>query len=70
MGHQLTEAEKTFLRRMVPAVMAGATLEEAGRAVLARDEELWLAAIAKDDQGQAIRDSLCYLVYKHAKGLR
>lgn len=59
----MTAAEKTFLNRMVPHMMAGLSFEEAGRAVLANDERLWLAATAKDDIGEAIRTSMAKLVH-------
>lgn len=59
----LTKAEKTFLDRMIPYIVAGKTLEEAARAVLEDDERLWLIATAKDDQGQFIREELARRVY-------
>ena len=59
----MTAAEKTFLNRMVPHMMAGLSIEQAGRAVLADDERLWLAATEKSDVGQAIRDGICERVY-------
>ena len=59
----LTPAERAFIERMAPHVAAGKSLEEAARAVLADDTRLWLAATAKDDVGQAIRDDMAARVY-------
>jgi hypothetical protein len=38
-------------------------MEDAGRAVLADDERLWLAATAKDETGEEIRNTLAAEVY-------
>jgi hypothetical protein len=62
-GKQMTKAETTFLTRMVPHMIAGLSLEEAGRAVLADDERIWLAATEKSEQGEYIRSELCREVY-------
>lgn len=59
----MTKAEKTFLNRMVPHMVAGLSIEEAGRAVLADDERIWLAATAENDIGFAIREELCAAIY-------
>jgi hypothetical protein len=39
------------------------SFEQAGRAVLADDERLWLAATEKSDQGAAIREELSAEIY-------
>lgn len=59
----LTKAEETFLNRMVPHIMAGKSMEDAARAVLADDERLWLVATADDEIGQEIRSQMCEAVY-------
>jgi hypothetical protein len=63
----MTQAEKTFLNRMVPHMMAGLSFEEAGRAVLADDERIWLATMAQDDTGLAIRQNITTLVYANLR---
>lgn len=67
MAKQLTQAEQTFLNRMVPHVLAGKSFEEAGRAVLADDERLWLASTEKSEIGQAIRAELASEVYQRIR---
>lgn len=59
----MTKNEEIFLKRMVPHMMAGKSLEEAAQAVVDDDQRLWLTAMAKDDQGEMIRDELCRQVY-------
>jgi len=59
----MTKAEQIFLTRMVPHMLAGKSLEEAGRAVLADDERIWLAATENSKTGQAIRDAICERVH-------
>ena len=63
----MTEAEKTFVRRMIPHVLAGKSFEDAAQAVLVDDERLWLAAMAKDDIGEAIRFELSAQVYTRVR---
>ncbi len=60
----MTPAEQTFVSRMVPHILAGKSLVEAGRAVLADDERIWLAATAKDAVGEEIRSELCSEVHR------
>jgi hypothetical protein len=64
----MTEAERIFIERMVPHVEAGKSFDEAARAVLEDDERLWLAATAKDDQGEFIRENLANKVYGVLRG--
>lgn len=67
----LTEAEKTFFTRAAKSyserLLAGenkdTALIDACKDVLASDEALWLTALAKNEQGQVIRDALCTTVY-------
>ena len=63
----MTEAERIFLNRMVPYMVAGKSLAEAGRAVLADDERIWLAAMEGTEQGAAIRAELIREVYEQIK---
>lgn len=63
----MTPAEKTFLNRMVPHMMAGLSFEDAGRAVLADDERIWLAATEQTEAGQGIRTAITKLVYANLK---
>ncbi|MHC2251010.1 hypothetical protein ACVILK_000702 [Bradyrhizobium embrapense] len=65
--HQLTDAEKAFIARMAPHVMAGRTMEEAAAAVVQDDERLWLTAMEDSDVGRAIRDELADKVYASAR---
>lgn len=63
----LTVAEITFLNRMVPHMVDGKSMEDAARAVLADDERIWLAATAKDETGEGIRNALASDVYARIK---
>jgi hypothetical protein len=63
----MTAAEKTFLNRMVPHMIAGKSFEDAARAVLEDDERLWLAATAKDEVGEALRSEICTNVYNRMR---
>lgn len=63
-----TPAEKTFLDRMVPLIMAGDSLREAALKVKQRDEELWLMTMANDEQGAALRSELGKEVYRRIRG--
>ena len=38
-------------------------MEKACKMVLARDEQLWLMTMQKNDEGKAIREALCEQVY-------
>lgn len=60
----MTEPERIFLARMAPYIVAGKSFIEAGRAVLADDERIWLAAMEKTEQGAAIRGALAQQVYE------
>jgi hypothetical protein len=62
----MKQAEKIFLARMVPHMLTGMSIGEAGRAVLADDERLWIAATEQSEQGEAIRDDLARQVYEGA----
>jgi hypothetical protein len=64
---KMTKAEETFLNRMIAHLLAGKSFEEAGRAVLADDERLWLAATEKSEQGEAIRSELAAQVYSNLR---
>jgi hypothetical protein len=59
----MTPAEKTFVNRMIPHVLAGKSFEDAARAVLADDERIWLASTAKDDMGEFIRRELAAQIH-------
>jgi hypothetical protein len=59
----MTPAEKAFVNRMIPHVLAGKSLEDAARAVLADDERIWLASTAKDDIGEFIRRELAAQIH-------
>lgn len=63
MTKELTPAERVFIARMAPHVLAGKTLEEAAAAVIQDDERLWLAATLNTEAGKAIRAELCREVY-------
>jgi hypothetical protein len=62
----LTKAEKAFLDRVALQMVdnPNLSLEDAMRAVRARDEELWLMTMADDEQGKAIRHSLAVATYE------
>ncbi len=59
----MTTDEETFLARMIPYMVLGRNMEDAGRAVLADDERLWLAATERSDVGETIRTELAERVY-------
>lgn len=59
----MTPAEKIFVTRMIPHVLAGKTFDDAARAVLEDDERLWLTAMAQDDIGAAIRTELAAQIH-------
>jgi hypothetical protein len=59
----MTKAEKIFVHRMIPHILAGKSFESAAHAVLADDERLWLATMARDDLGDAIRSELTAQIY-------
>lgn len=63
----MTEAERIFFARMIPHIMGGKSLVEAGKAVLAEDERLWLATIERSEQGAAIRAELGKQVWERIK---
>lgn len=66
----LTKNEEIFLSRAADVMVADPTLtpEQAMRAVLARDEELWLAATAQTEMGETIRHELSASVYRACRG--
>lgn len=63
----LTEAERIFLDRMVPHILAGKRLVDAARAVLEDDERVWLTTMADTDEGAAIREELGKQVYERIR---
>lgn len=63
----MTEAERIFLDRMVPYIMAGKSLVEAGQAVLDDDQRIWIATLERSEQGAAIRGALAEQVYERIK---
>lgn len=63
----MTAAEKTFVARMIPHVLAGKSFDDAARAVLDDDERLWLASMAKDDIGEFIRTELAAQVHSRVR---
>ena len=63
----MTKAEQIFLARMIPHIQAGMSLEEAGRAVLADDERIWLAATADNETGEEIRTTLAAEIYQRLR---
>lgn len=56
-----------LLARMLPLILSGSTMEDAGRAVLQRDRELMYMTLADNDIGRALREHLVKEVYKHAR---
>lgn len=64
----MTKAEMTFLNRMLPHMMAGKSLDDAARAVLADDERLWFGTMAQDDIGATIRAELAAQVHAAVLG--
>lgn len=62
----LTAAEQTFISRMADEIVRNPSLsmEDAAKAVLARDQELWLMATANTDQGKTIRSTLAQQTYE------
>lgn len=63
----MTTAEKAFVSRMIPHILAGKSFDEAARAVLADDERTWLTSTAKDDIGKFIRTELAAQVYSRLR---
>lgn len=66
----MTKAEQVFFSRVADKMIeAGLSLdapgdmEKACKMVLARDEQLWLMTMQKNDEGRAIKDALCEQVY-------
>lgn len=53
-----------FLSRILPYMLAGQTLEQAGESVLADDKRLMNAALANDETGKCIRREMMADVYK------
>lgn len=62
----MTAAEKTFLTRMVPHMMAGLSVEEAGRAVLDDDQRIMNEVFANNRRGveTGVREELSARVYR------
>jgi hypothetical protein len=67
MADQLTQAERVFIERMAPHVMAGKSFHEAAAAVIEDDERLWLAAMEGSEIGEAIRAGLASEIYNSAR---
>lgn len=70
----LTNDERTFFTRvadyMVEAKMDLSTagnIEAACKAVLERDEQLWLLSVSATEEGAAIRSALCAEVYHRCR---
>ena len=57
-----------FLARLMPYVMQGLTIEQAGLKVLARDKELFAEITEQTEQAAAIKQELCKQVYNQVKG--
>lgn len=66
--HKLTADEIAFFDRAAPYIEKGASIEEALRAVLSRDQELIDTATAKTRTGEAIRRGLSAKVYHEIRG--
>ena len=64
----MTQEEIAFLNRAAPYIEKGASIEEALRAVLSRDQELVDMATAKTRTGEAIRKGLAAKVYHEIRG--
>ena len=64
----LTPAEIAFLDRAAPYIEQGVSLEDALRAVLARDQEIASISMAKTRTGEAIRGGLAAQVYHAIRG--
>ena len=62
------QAAATFMARMLPAMLEGATPEEAGKAVLARDQEIMDLTLADTDEGAEIRAALAKGIYAAVRG--
>jgi hypothetical protein len=64
---EMTDAEKAFFERAADYFERGLSFDDAMRAVLARDLELFAAAMAKTLEGEAIRKGLAAQVYHAIK---
>lgn len=64
----ITEAEKTFFNRMIPYMLAGKSLVQAGQAVLDDDQRIWLATMERSETGGAIRAEIAEQVYQSIRG--
>ena len=56
-----------LLARMLPLILIGSTMENAGRAVLQRDRELMNRTLADNDLGVALRKRLAKEVYERVR---
>lgn len=65
----LTKDETIFLSRVADVLVSNPTLtmEEAMKAVLARDEQLWLEVASKTEVGKTIADEMCSDVYRRLR---
>jgi hypothetical protein len=65
----LTKAETVFLSRVADVLVANPTFtnEEAMRAVLARDEQLWLEVATRTPVGNAIAENIARDVHRRAR---
>lgn len=56
-----------ILARMLPLMAQGMTFEQAGRAVLQRDQEIAAQILADTEQGAAIRKEMARKVYAEVR---
>jgi hypothetical protein len=68
--HELTEAERIFVERMVPHIEGGKSFEDAAAAVLEDDERLFLAVVLDSEQAKGIRSEISAAVYRKLRGER
>ena len=68
MSNNLSADEINFFNRAVPYIEQGMTVEDALRAVLARDQEIASISLAKTRTGEAIRRGLAAQVYHAVRG--
>lgn len=61
------EKAATMLARMMPHMMAGMTFEQAGQAVLMRDNELFAVIKGRTEEGAMIRQELATQVYSQIR---
>lgn len=65
----LTKDEIAFFARVADYIVKnpGTKIVEACKAILKRDEELYLKATAKTEEGDAIRHAMCAVIYRQAR---